>query len=115
METAEINEIVKNVQNAIGPKLQNIDNKLESFRRSSAERYSSLESKINSLSCKEHDGAIRKIENDIIEIKSQIQSNKEHNGRQDKSRDKREGRLWGVLVVVIAGVILFYFQTHLMR
>ena len=111
MENGELNEIIKIVQNVIGPKLESIENTIADFRRSSGERYAALEAKINTLACHEHRDKIGDLEKKTILLESRIESNQQHSERQDRSRDKKENKIWMVLGTVIAGAILYLIQT----
>lgn len=105
-------ELSEAMQVFLMPHLETIKNEIKELKKDAREQRAWLEGKLSALSCKEHDNKMQDIEKSLIELKGQIAKNREHNDRQDKSRDKRESRIWAVLGTVIAGVVVYIITNH---
>ena len=70
-----------------------------------------LAGELKTLPCGESGPKIQKLKEDIIELKGEVKSNKEHNARQDELRKEREAlriskenKLWALALTCLAGM-----------
>jgi len=109
----EIQHIVEAIRIAWDPQFKDIRKDIQELKEDNKEQRQWLSEELKALSCKEHGDQMQEIEKTLIELRGEIHTNKRHNDRQDRARDKKETRIWGVFGTVIAGVLLYLATTHL--